>query len=587
MIPVRLKGSDSLRRRRGGFKWESCGNGESSKQQHWLPRSSPRPFFQLALFFFVAIQVFLYASSLKGHQEEVVLEQISCQAAIRPFCEDSGDCQVVDVSASGWWYRRYPGLLNAQVDISKVQQLDKTELQNKHLRIRTIDMFLEGCGFFTFPLIVLNQLLVAHRHGLIGTEKKPIVYMPENHHYFDAKCSDSSTSPSDNMSLTQLDSDFWETWFEPVGDKSWRDIKEDDVWEFSQASIQTIYYDPDGIHAYPYNGKYDYGTPEWIDEQRSRALEIMEEFNFGVNADLVEESKKQFRDLVGGDRPVVGLHMRGTDKFVTGKVDVAEYDFQVDRFLGKNVEGTGVVFLATDDQEYLDHMTERYGEKVRHLVAMRERQNVLYNDDVDKDIKSKEAVLDMLALSWVDTIVKGWSGVSEFAVYIRQARENAAPFTSIVDLQLFDGGNTHTRDKEDMKMFDAMYKGIESDQELIRVRFLPDELSGRPLEIEDSLYQSLEAELDALTAEDCKGPELQLNFVEWGLGSTLNSLVKPVQHGIKYGNCLREPVGWKKFNCSSWDTLFTPFGEARQASVLGPAAATVNLPTRRARCQTM
>jgi len=488
---------------------------------------------------------------------------------IRPFCERSGACESVDLAATpGWWYGRYPGLLNAQIDLRKVQRLDAAALRRKHLRIRTIERFLDGCGFFTFPLMVMNQLWVAHRFGLIGDDdvhdKKPFVYLPERHHYFD---------PPDDCGgddRLRLANDFWEKWFEPISNVSWHEVDEDDVWEFSQASLETMYYDPDGIHAYPYNNRHDDGSPSWIAEQRHRALEVMNIFHIQVQQSHLNESMTQFVDLFGArdhqhQPPVIGLHMRGTDKFVTGKVDVAEYDIQVDRFLDRNNNNINArIFLATDDEEYLQHMTRRYGrDQLRHLNVMREAGNVLYNDRVDKDAKCRDALLDMLALSYVDTLVKGWSAVSEFAVYFRQARNEERPL-SIVDLQLFDGGSTHPRTARDQKIVDALHKGAKGDVELGRSRYLPKSLEGHSLLMDDAQFQRLQAEIDALTAEECRGDTLQLHVIEWGLGSALNSLVKPVQHALKNGYCMNEPIGWKKFNCSGgWGSLFAPFSEPR------------------------
>jgi len=209
-------------------------------------------------------------------------------------------------------------------------------------------------------------------------------------------------------------------------------------------------------------------------------------------------------------------------------------------------------------------MTRRYGrDQLRHFNVMREAGNVLYNDRVDKDAKCRDALLDMLALSYVDTLVKGWSAVSEFAVYFRQARNEERPL-SIVDLQLFDGGSTHPRTAHDQKIVDALHKGAEGDVELVRSRYLPKSLEGHSLLMDDAHFQSLQTEIDALTAEECRGDTLQLHVIEWGLGSALNSLVKPVQHALKNGYCMNEPIGWKKFNCSGgWDSLFAPFSEPR------------------------
>lgn len=465
----------------------------------------------------------------------------SCKHS-RPFCERTGNCLVVDVSDSREHYLDYPRLISAKVDLQKVDKLDKGLLRAKHLRVRTIELFLSGCGFFTFPLIVMNQLLVAKRHGLIG-EKKPIVYLPEEHHYWDCNATH----------------DFWEQWFEPVAvcNLSWRDVDESDVWEFSQNSIKTIYYDYRNIKAYPYNGKKDYGTPQWIAVNRARAYPVVKEF-IRVRPELVEQSEARFSQLVGG-KPVLGLHMRGTDKFVTRKVEVSNYMYQADRFLRYHEDG--LLFVATDDKGYLRRMRQRYGEKIVFLTAMRENGNVLYNDKVDKNSKSLEALMDMLSLTWADAIVKGWSGVSEFSLYLRQTRENAQDFNRVVDLQLFDS-EKYPLTETKRGIVQSLYEGPINDDELTRVQYLPDELFATDFALSEVLVRDLESELDAITSADCRGPAIQPNVCEWGFGSALNSIVKAAMHALRYGYCLKDPVGWTKYKCENTTRLFAPLASA-------------------------
>ncbi len=482
------------------------------------------------------------------------ITQVGC--SYTALCEKSGKCPVVDIADT-------PDMMendycNAKVDMGKINKIDKEALKKKHLRIRTIYEFLDGCGFYTFPLIVMNQLIVAKRYGLIG-DKKPIVYMPENHHYYDCY-----TSKSNERKGTE----FWERWFTPVGDKTWRDVSEDDVWEFSQDSIKTAYYDYRNIHAYPYDAKNDWGTPKWIADMRARAAPIMKEF-INVRPELVSESKK-FYEKSFGTTPTIGMHMRGTDKFVTGKVKVSEFDVQADRFLKLHEDGS--IFLATDDKGYLDHMNKRYKGKVAYRNVMRETGNVLYDDKVSKDKKCKEALLDTLTLSWASSIVKSWSGVSEFAVYFRQARKATPGFETLVDLQLFDGADEHPRNKTGLKIYNEMYKAPLKDIETERTMYLPAKIVGKQA-IPEADYLKLQAELDSLTSSSCsKGRTMQPNLCEWGFGSTVNSLVKPVMHALKYGYCLKDPVGWKKYNCSNWQSLFAPISKP---SV--PAGKTVSL----------
>merc|ERR1712005_97221 len=186
-----------------------------------------------------------------------------------PPCEQSGNCYSLDVAddqSFNYSFRGFPS--------HKVSKLDKIRdsLKGKHLRIRSLYQFVSGCGFFTFPLFVMNQLEFAIRHGLIG-HKAPIVYMPENHHYSDCHSDSDKQTP-----------EFCHKWFKPLkhGQMQYTDhsdIDESNVWEFSQDSIMTAYYDKDSVHAYPYPGddQWDCGD-KWIQYQRDEASFIMDNF---------------------------------------------------------------------------------------------------------------------------------------------------------------------------------------------------------------------------------------------------------------------------------------------------------------------
>ncbi|GAB5371868.1 hypothetical protein AAMO2058_001616800 [Amorphochlora amoebiformis] len=72
----------------------------------------------------------------------------------------------------------------------------------------------------------------------------------------------------------------------------------------------------------------------------------------------------------------------------------------------------------------------------------------------------------------------------------------------------------------------------------------------------------LESQLSYLGGPNCSsdlGRSLSPRLVEFGFGSTVHSLVKPVMHALKYGYCLADPHGLSRYNCSSWDSLFRSF----------------------------
>ncbi|GAB5355979.1 hypothetical protein AAMO2058_000251600 [Amorphochlora amoebiformis] len=463
--------------------------------------------------------------------------------------------------------------------IIKVLQQRK-DLRSKHLRIRSIQEWYFACGFYTFPLIVMNQLLVAKALDLIG-DKKPFVYMPEDHHYH-------------NCAQNKSQLDFWEKWFQPVSSEAnWRNISEEDVWEFSQDSIVTMYYDTRTVHAYPYSER-DSGDAKWIQHQRELAGLVNTEY-LHVNSDLRKESLEYTSGAFGSEETkVMGVHMRGTDKFTSHKIVPETYIAETDLFMKNNPDGK--IFLATDDPEYVTTMKNKYGnDKLLTRPVMRAAHNIFYNDSVDKDKKCREVLLDSLVLAQCDSMVKTWSGVSEFAVYFRDSEFGQSPkFDKVVDLQLEGPSQISvlamTDDEESSKDEEKNNLTACEDMDFIRRNstYLPPVL--RYLKC-DQGHESkqIDSQLSFLASDKCdrysgsafmnKGhdhirPKITPHLVELGFGATMHSLVKPMMMAIKNGYCIHDPIGWNKYNCSSWSQLFqsvdTPMSGLDEDSVVEP-----------------
>uniref|UniRef100_A0A7S3Z9R5 Protein xylosyltransferase n=1 Tax=Lotharella globosa TaxID=91324 RepID=A0A7S3Z9R5_9EUKA len=354
--------------------------------------------------------------------EECGFTDISAKAncVFRRPCGASGSCYALDVAAPGAFKFSLEGYPEYKVDrLDEVRE----QLKGKHLRIRGLYKFLSGCGFFTFPMIVINQLEFAYRNDLVG-KKPPFVYMPENHHYSDCH-NDSYTNSTD----------FWHKWFKPLKMRNYSDVAESDVWEFSQDSIITGYFDESSVHEYPYPNDDDWECgEEWLAGQRHAATSIMKDF-IHVKDTHVQSAIHWFKKKFDkANRPVLGLHMRGTDKFVHPIVDPALYINATDTFQKTHPEGR--IFLATDDWTYFHMFNDKFPD-IKTRRAERDRKNVLYNDAVNKDVKSLQVLEDSLALAQTDTLVKCWSGVSEFAVYFRSTEFGNRPwFKSVIDLEV-------------------------------------------------------------------------------------------------------------------------------------------------------
>lgn len=339
---------------------------------------------------------------------------------LRPICEKSKKCKAVQLVKKKW-YIDYDNIKSA-ADIANYTTLRK-ELRGKHLRIRSSRNWFDVAGFFTYPIYVVNQILLAKKLGFIG-EKEPFVYMPETQHYFD-ECAKSGKQ------------EFWTTWFKPISRVRFQDVAESDVWEFDQLTIESLHHNKDAVHSYPYQMHNhvmhgDVGTKKWAECHRARAQPFVDNY-IDVRQSLRDEAANYYSKTFGRSKKVLGVHMRGTDKWINKKVEPREYDDAIHAFL--KLYPKGKVFLATDDPKYLKQAEKEYGASLVVRKVLREEGNVFFNDKVSKDRKCRDVLLDSLILSKTDELIKPWSGVSEFSIYFHK-KYSISDSYPIFDLQL-------------------------------------------------------------------------------------------------------------------------------------------------------
>jgi len=148
---------------------------------------------------------------------------------------------------------------------------------------------------------------------------------------------------------------------------------------------------------------------------------------------------------------IIGLHYRGTDKvnvFPYRSPDYRIYAEQIDRVLALRNAKSWRVFIATDEREFADWATERYGDRVflrddaPRLSATdpEGRKNGTHkNLSLSGYLKGETAVLDCLMLSRCHHLIKNRSSLSDISL----AFNPALPWTFILDNALvYEGGTT-------------------------------------------------------------------------------------------------------------------------------------------------
>ncbi|MFT7530130.1 MAG: hypothetical protein ACI9FD_001134 [Gammaproteobacteria bacterium] len=166
----------------------------------------------------------------------------------------------------------------------------------------------------------------------------------------------------------------------------------------------------------------------------------------------IQEKVDIFTKLHFIGNKVLGIHMRGTDKGAANappalmKVIKPRACFShIDDYTKQN--GRCKIFVATDQQQFLDQLKTRYGDRIVSYDAIRasDDRNPFDVDRNDGYQKGEEVLIDCLLLSRCDYLLKCTSAVGEFAMYFN-------PSLSCIDLNhLLKRASAFTRWKARLK----------------------------------------------------------------------------------------------------------------------------------------
>lgn len=320
--------------------------------------------------------------------------------------EDDADC---DVWSASHKQKRVKGIRNASTG-----RLTPADLQGRALLVTGP----VSDGFWVRVLTVLVHATWARLNGL------PIVvrYSSQHDNYFDR----SAAEPGE---------DGWTTYFKPIAPSA--SVQQRDLVQLGcHASARA--WEQFGLYAMDL---------QQAAVQREERVRLMA--NLGVRPRrrwqrAAEEFWSRNVETLGAGRPVIGVHMRATDK-AGAIISSAVYTDALDAFFCNYPNA--VVFAASDNEASL-HDLRRWSQRSRHKApvvtrpAIRStvRQGRFTNPGVHAhllNLTSKSAtlgadvLLDTLLLSRANFLLKGTSAVAEFALYF-----NPALAANTLDLEL-------------------------------------------------------------------------------------------------------------------------------------------------------
>ena len=266
-------------------------------------------------------------------------------------------------------------------------------------------------GFCAMLTYTLNGIRMAVRDGAI-----PVVYYGRGatRFFYDP-------SRGDNV---------WEYYFEPVSSPSYEQLR---------AAIERNEITPDRVHSFTRRQICDWhhsdrdriatfwakDVPDdpaaWMEAKRALAREYVAKF-VRAKPHIVAKVDAFWNAWI---RPefTIGVHIRGTDFAYAEPTSPQAYFDAIDRYLAARGNEPYRIFLATDQNQFVDLFRRRYGERVVAYDCLRSnRARPAFKFSSESPYRRGEDVLiDVLLLSRCNFLFKGAAAVGECALWFNPA----------------------------------------------------------------------------------------------------------------------------------------------------------------------
>lgn len=161
-------------------------------------------------------------------------------------------------------------------------------------------------------------------------------------------------------------------------------------------------------------------SPGWIEEKLTRheVRDYIEKYIHVKSFIMDRVAQFQIENFVGNF--VISIHYRGTDKFIheAREVPYENVAKQVDKVIKESGGQKYRIFIATDEQNFLDYMIQKYGDIVCFNDAMRSSNGEpLHVNNSDPYQQGLETVMDAILLSRGHYLIRTTSNLSRWSTF--------------------------------------------------------------------------------------------------------------------------------------------------------------------------
>lgn len=161
----------------------------------------------------------------------------------------------------------------------------------------------------------------------------------------------------------------------------------------------------------------------WMNEKRQLGRQYVREF-IQVKTDILSKVEKYSQELLEGFF-TIGIHIRGTDFAYATPVPLNIYFEAIDKLLTANSKSQYQLFLATDQQQYLQAFEEKYANKVVQSDSFRSNNNIapFRNEGLPNYKKGEDVLIDILLLAKCQHVIKGPAATGELALWFNDIEQ--------------------------------------------------------------------------------------------------------------------------------------------------------------------
>lgn len=155
----------------------------------------------------------------------------------------------------------------------------------------------------------------------------------------------------------------------------------------------------------------------WMQQKRQLGREFVQ--NYVRPKPHIVAKVDQFCAAHFAHKVVFGLHIRGTDFNYATPIPLTTYLFELDELISKLGHQSYSIFVATDQQQYLQEMRKKYQDKIVARDITRSANHIVpvKLTGISGYVKGEEALIDLLILSRCHHIIKGPAALGEISLW--------------------------------------------------------------------------------------------------------------------------------------------------------------------------